>query len=94
MRGDGTLDVTANNTYTGPTTVSGIVLRLSNTAALSSGNVDFRRRHTRTLPAGDFHPPRPGSGANEVALQCQDNGGGFSAAGANRTVNLGEAPGR
>ena len=50
MRGDGTLDLTANNTYTGPTTVSGIVLRLSNTAALSSGNV--------TLTAA-YRPRRP-----------------------------------
>ena len=55
VRGDGTLDLTANNTYTGPTTVSGIVLRLSNTAALSSGNVTLDGGILE-LAAGDFAP--------------------------------------
>ena len=37
MTGDGTLELTASNTYTGTTTVSGGILRLSNTGALPGG---------------------------------------------------------
>ena len=37
ITGDGMLELTASNTYTGPTTVSGGILRLSNSAALPGG---------------------------------------------------------
>ena len=37
IAGYGPLDLTASNTYTGPTTVSGPILRLSNSAALPGG---------------------------------------------------------
>ena len=37
ITGGGNLELTASNTYTGPTTVSGGILRLSNSAALPGG---------------------------------------------------------
>ena len=65
------LELTASNTYTGPTTVSGGILRLSNSAALPAAPGDYgqqsdaRRRRGRT-GGRRLHPQpgqRPGPGA-------------------------------
>ena len=39
ITGGGNLELTASNTYTGPTTVSGSILRLSNSAALPAAAI-------------------------------------------------------
>jgi autotransporter-associated beta strand protein len=91
--GDGALELTASNTYTGPTTVSGATLRLSNSGALpggigaasTGGNLTLDGGRLE-LAAGDF-TRSAGSGAGQV--QFTTYGGGFSAVGANRVVNLG-----
>ncbi len=85
--GNGTLALTAGNTYTGATTVSGGILRLSNSGALPSGNLTLDGGVIE-LAATDF-TRSPGSGQNQV--QFTNNGGGFSAVGANRVVNLGNS---
>ena len=91
ITGDGTLELTASNTYTGATTVSGGILRLSSTA----GGTRARTGSNLTLDggvvelaAGDF-TRSSGSGPGQV--QFTANGGGFSAVGANRIVNLGSS---
>ncbi len=89
----GTLELTASNTYTGPTTVSGGVLRLSNSGALPGGTTAASTGSNLVLDggvvelnAGDFTRSL-GSGSGQV--QFTAFGGGFSAVGANRIVNLG-----
>ena len=86
--GYGTLELTASNTYTGPTTVSGSILRLSNSGALPGGQNLTLDGGVIELAAGDF-TGSSGSGPGQV--QFTANGGGFSAVGANRVVNLGNS---
>ncbi len=88
MIGYGTLELTASNTYTGPTTVSGIILRLSNSGALPGGSNLTLDGGVIELAAGDF-TCNLGTGPGQV--QFTSNGGGFSAVGANRIVNLGNS---
>ena len=93
MTGDGVLELTASNSYGGTTTVSGGVLRLSNSAALPGGTGVTGTGGNLTLDggvvelaAGDF---TRGLGSGPGQVQLTASGGGFSAAGANRVVNLG-----
>ena len=85
MTGDGTLELTASNTYTGTTTVSGGILRLSNSGLAGcrggSSNLTLDGGVVE-LAAGDFTRSL-GSGAGQV--QFTANGGGFAAVGANRS---------
>ncbi len=92
LPGYGTLRLTASNTYTGTTTVSGGILRLSNAGALPGGTAATSTGSNLTLDggvvelaAGDFTRDL-GSGQGQV--QFTNNGGGFAAVGANRVVNL------
>ncbi len=85
ITGGGNLELTASNTYTGPTTVSGTILRLSNSAALPSGSNLTLDGGVVELNAGDFLGSL-GTGPGQV--QFTSNGGGFSAVGANRVVNF------
>jgi autotransporter-associated beta strand protein len=91
--GGGNLELTAGNTYSGPTTLSFATLRLSNSASLPGGTVATSTGSNLTLDggvvelaAGDFTRSL-GTGPGQV--QFTANGGGFSAVGANRAVNLG-----
>jgi len=93
--GYGTLELTAGNTYTGATTVSGGALRLSNSGALPGGTTTSGGLSNLVLDggvvelaAGDF---TRGAGTAASQVQFTTNGGGFSALGANRNVNLGGA---
>ena len=83
--GGNSLQLAASNTYSGPTTVSFAILRLSNSAALPSGNLTLDGGLLE-LAAGGF-TRSVGGGPGQV--QFTANGGGFSAIGANRIVNLG-----
>ena len=81
------------NTFTGPTTVSGGVLRLGTTGALPGGtNVTGGSSNLVLdggiveLAAGNFSR---GIGTASSQVQWSSNGGGFSASGGSRTVNLG-----
>ena len=84
------MELTASNTYTGATTVSGSIcgsiLRLSNIGALPTGSNLTLDGGVVELAAGDFTRSL-GSGPGQV--QFTANGGGFAAVGANRVVNLG-----
>ena len=91
--GGGDLELTASNSYSGPTTVSGATLRLSNSTALPGGIGAASAGSNLTLDggvielnAGDF-TRNLGTGPGQV--QFTANGGGFSAVGGNRIVNLG-----
>jgi autotransporter-associated beta strand protein len=92
--GNGTLELTAANTYTGQTAIDGGVLRLSNAQALPGGcgstggvsNLDFYGGIVE-LAAGDFLRA-VGTGASQVQFAALRDGG-FAAVGANRVVNLG-----
>ena len=92
--GGGSVNLTASNGYTGPTTVSGYsILRLSNSAALPGGTAATSTGGNLTLDsgvvelnAGNFTRSL-GSGTGQV--QFTANGGGFAAVEANRVVNLG-----
>ena len=83
--GGNSLQLAASNTYSGPTTVSFAILRLSNSAALPSGNL--------TLDGGLLELAAEASlrsvGGGLSQVQFTANGGGFSAIGANRIVKLG-----
>ena len=84
--GNASLEFTGANTYTGPTTVSGsLILRLSNSAALPTGSNLTLDDGVVELNAADFIRD-VGTGPGQV--QFTSNGGGFSAVGANRVVNL------
>ena len=85
ITGGGNLELTASNTYTGPTTVSGGILRLSNSAALPTGSNLTIDSGVLELNAGDF-TRNLGTGPGQV--QFTANGGGFAAVGSNRVVNL------
>ncbi|MGA2034257.1 MAG: autotransporter-associated beta strand repeat-containing protein, partial [Thermoguttaceae bacterium] len=85
VTGNGTLELTAANTYSGGTTIAGGVLRLSNSAALPGGNLTLAGSGVVELAAGDFTRAL-GTSAGQVQLT---GAGGFSASGANRVVNLG-----
>jgi len=87
ITGGGNLELTASNTYTGPTTVSGAVLRLSNSAALPSASNLTLDGGILELNAGDF---TCSLGTASGQIQFTSNGGGFSAVGGNRIVNLGD----
>ena len=88
--GDGTVSLTAANTYNGTTTYSsGVTVRLENAAALPSGNLTLAGNGVLGLGAGNASFTRAlGTGANQIQLT---NGGGFAAFGGNKTVNLGGA---
>ena len=85
VTGGGNLELTASNTYSGPTTVSGSILRLSNSGALPGGTAASSTGSNLTLAggvvelnAGDFTRSL-GSGPGQV--QFTANGGGFAAVG-------------
>ncbi len=91
--GDGTLALSASNNFTGPTWVSGPVLRLSNANALpggigASGGLSnlVLDGGILELAAGNF---TRGIGTSSTQVQWTGNGGGFSASGGSRAVNLG-----
>ncbi|MGB7160729.1 MAG: autotransporter-associated beta strand repeat-containing protein, partial [Tepidisphaeraceae bacterium] len=85
--GPGTLDLTAANSYTGTTTVTGGTLKLSHAAALGGGNLALNGGVVAlTAASGDFTRSL-GTGANQVRFLS--TGGGFAAYGGERTVNLG-----
>lgn len=86
LQGNGTLELTGNNTYTGTTLVRGGVLLLGSAHALGSGSL-ILNGGVLMLGAGDLTRSM-GTGAGQIALW---NGGGFAAYGADRTVNLGGA---
>ena len=54
VTGGGNLELTASNTYTGATTVSGGILRLSNSGALPTGSNLTLDGGVVELNAGDF----------------------------------------
>jgi fibronectin-binding autotransporter adhesin len=92
LTGYGELELTASNTYTGATTVSGGVLRLSNSAALPGGTAATASGSNLVLNGGvvelastDF---TRGMGTGPGQVQFTVNGGGFSASGANHVVNF------
>jgi autotransporter-associated beta strand protein len=96
LAGNGTLELTGSNTYTGATTVGGGTLRLAGTSALPGGagtsgglsNLVFAGGIVE-LSAGDF-----ARGAGTAGSQVQWLGsGGFSAVGGSRVVNLGGSSG-
>jgi autotransporter-associated beta strand protein len=88
----GTLELTAANTYSGPTTVRSGTLRLSNPKALPGGigatggtsNLSLQWGVVE-LASGDFLRG-VGTAPNQVQFGLE---GGFAAVGANRIVNLG-----
>ena len=90
--GDGTLELTANNTYTGATTVSGGALRLSNSGSARRDGAEWWIEQfgsgRRSGRVGRWRFSR-GAGTAASQVQFTANGGGFSAVGANRKVNLG-----
>jgi autotransporter-associated beta strand protein len=86
--GDGTVNLTAANTYNGTTTYSsGVTVRLENAAALPGGNLTLAGNGVLGLGVGNDSFTRSlGTGPNQIQLT---NGGGFAAFGGNKTVNLG-----
>ena len=89
--GPGTLELTAANTYTGQTVVSG-VLRLSNSDALPGGTGAAGGTSNLLLGGGvvELNAGNFDRGLGTAASQVQlGSGGGFSAYGTNRVVNLG-----
>ncbi len=87
------MDLAASNSYTGPTTVSAGILRLSNTAALPGGTASLGGTSNLVLDGGVIELASGnfarsiGTAAGQV--QFTANGGGFGALGGTRTVNLG-----
>ncbi len=86
--GDGTVSLTAVNTYNGSTTISsGATVRLEIASALPSGNLIFATNGILGLGVGNDSFTRAlGTLANQVQFS---SGGGFAAFGGNKTVNLG-----
>ena len=66
ITGGGTLELTASNIYTGPTTLSGGILRLSNSAALPTGSNLTLDGGVVELAAGDFTRSRAAAGPGAV----------------------------
>jgi fibronectin-binding autotransporter adhesin len=89
--GDGTVSLTAANTYNGTTTFnSGVTVRLENAAALPSGNLTLSSNGIVGLGVGNDSFTRAlGTGSNQVQFSGANSGGGFAAFGGNKTVNLG-----
>ncbi len=85
--GTGTLELTAANTYSGPTTVSGGALRISSASALPAASNLVLSGGVLELGAGNFTQSL-GTGPGQVQF-TGTSGGGFSAYGATRSVNLG-----
>jgi fibronectin-binding autotransporter adhesin len=92
--GSGALELSAYNSYTGATTISQGVLRLSNPMALPGGCGATGGTSNLTLAggvvdlaAGNFFR-NVGTGADQVQFVNQ-KGGGFSASGGTRIVNFG-----
>jgi autotransporter-associated beta strand protein len=85
--GTGTLELTGNNTYAGATTIKGGALRIGSATALSNASNIILAGGVLELGSGDYTATL-GSGAGQVRFT---GAGGFSAAGANRAVNLGGA---
>jgi autotransporter-associated beta strand protein len=88
--GDGTVSLTAANTYNGTTTFnSGVTVRLENAAALPNGNLLLSANGIVGLGVGNDTFVRPlGTAAGQIQITT---GGGFAAFGGNKTVNLGGA---
>ena len=90
--GDGTLELSAANSYNGTTRITGGVLRLTHPLAIPGG-IGANERHSNLniygsvleLGADNFYRPL-GNGLNQVIFN--NSSGGFSASGANRIVNL------
>ena len=81
--GEGTLSLTANNTYTGPTRISGGALRASNTNQIDGTNLQL---NGGVLELAGFNMTRNlGTGADQLQWT---GSGGFAAVGANRTVQI------
>lgn len=85
--GSGTLELTGNNTYSGVTVITSGALRVSTASALSSASNLVLSGGVLELGAGDFTGSL-GTGAGQVRFTSI---GGFSAAGADRVVNIGGA---
>lgn len=81
----GTLVLSGAAGWTGTTSVTGGVLRVTDSSAISSANLVLNAG-TLELGAADFTRGL-GTGAGQV--QFGSNGGGFSAFGGNREVNIG-----
>jgi autotransporter-associated beta strand protein len=104
VQGPGTLELTAADTYTGSTYLQSGVLRLSNPLALPGGTgltgglsnlvlgayqYGLEAPAVLELAAGDFFRS-VGNGSSQVQFGTSSSlGAGFSAAGADRIVNLG-----
>jgi autotransporter-associated beta strand protein len=81
--GEGTLSLTANNTYTGATQISGGALRTSNTNQIDGTNLQL---NGGVLELAGFNMTRNlGTGADQLQWT---GSGGFAAVGANRTVQI------
>ncbi len=87
-QGDGVLELTAANTYTGQTYVNYGGLMISSANALGTGNLVFNGGRGILILAHDDMTRSLGSGVNQVRFST---GGGFAAYGADRKVNLGGA---
>lgn len=85
--GAGVLELTGGNTYRGQTQISGGALRIGSAGALSSESNLVLSGGVLELGVDDYAAPL-GSGPGEVRFT---GSGGFSAAGADRFVNLGGA---
>ncbi len=92
-QGNGTLELTAANSYTGQTAVDGGALRLSNPQSLPGGTGAtggtsnlYLDQGVVELASGNFFR---GLGTSSGQVQFATLGGGFAAVGANRVVNLG-----
>lgn len=81
----GTLELTGTNTYKGETLIAGGALRLGSAGALSSSSNLVLSGGVLELGTGNYTGSL-GTGAGQVRFAAS---GGFSAAGANRSVNLG-----
>jgi fibronectin-binding autotransporter adhesin len=84
--GSGTLVLTGSNSYTGSTTITQGVLRINAANSLGSGAL-LLRGGVLGLGSSDFTRTLA-TGAGNVTIQ--NDGSGFAAFGANRTVNIGD----
>jgi autotransporter-associated beta strand protein len=82
--GNGNLDLTGQNTYTGQTQVNGGGLQVSSAGALGTGNLSFNGG-VLILADGDFHRAL-GTGSGQVQFA---GNGGFAAHGGERVVDFG-----